>query len=404
MLLLDNIHLQMKISSAKDQPLATSTKPTTLPRAVRAVAPEPQPAAPTIAALVAPEAARPLRRPSVLFVGSPAGNAPLRQALPAEALRALGCETAVSADFTSQPERHFDVVVVRHPHAEPELVVGLVACAAFGARIILDVDMDYAHLPLHHPDKTRLGLGTPRKAKAYSTALRLAHLVCVPSQPLAQALRGAGHQVMVMPPGWSRSNSLWSKAPPARDTINVGWLGSPGQMEDVAEIRRPILRVLREFPQTRLVVGGDPKVYDLFKALPHERRRYLRPVSFDDYAGQLSQVDVLLVPLRATPFNQGVSDLRLVEAGIRGVPWIASPLPAYEAWGEGGLLARTPNEWYAGLRQLVTEADRRAALGQAGRQQAEEREMSRLGPAWLEMIEKVRRGPRGRSPGSRESM
>jgi glycosyltransferase involved in cell wall biosynthesis len=309
----------------------------------------------------------------------------------------LGCEAAVSADFASQQQRQFDVVVVRHPQADPELVDGLVACAALGTRVILDVDMDYAHLPPHHADKARLGLGTSKKAKAYSTALRLSNLVCVASQPLAHAMRGAGHPVMVMPPGWTRQNRLWAKAPPARDTLNVGWLGAPGQMEDVAEIRRPLLRVLREFPQTHLVIGGDPLVYALFKALPRERRQYLPPVSFEEMAYLLSQVDVLLVPLRSTPFNKGRSDVRLMEAGVRGIPWIASPLPAYEAWGEGGLLARTPDDWYAALRALVTDAAKRAALGEAGRQQAEEREMGRLGPAWLEMIDKVWRGPKDRS-------
>jgi hypothetical protein len=389
-LLLDNIHLQMKASPAQTSARRQAKAAVTFRTAEMPRIPA-KSAVPEAAQTAAPG------RPSVLFVGSPSSDAPLRQVLPAEALRALGCETAVSAEFASEPERRFDVVVVRHPQADPDRVDGLVAGAAFGTRVILDVDMDYAHLPAHHPDKARLGLGTPKQARAYSTALRLAQLVCVPSQPLAQALRGAGHQVMVMPPGWTRSNRLWSKAAPRRDTINVGWIGSPGQMEDVAEIRRPVMRVLREFPQTRLIVGGDSQVYDLFKALPRERRQYLPPVSFDDYAYQLSQVDVLLVPLRATRFNQGASDLRLMEAGIRGIPWVASPLPAYEAWGEGGLLAHTPEEWYAGLQQLVAEADLRATLGHAGRQQAEEREMSRLGPAWLEMIERVQRGPRGQS-------
>jgi hypothetical protein len=337
------------------------------------------------------------RMPTVLFVGPPAGEASLRQDLPAEALRALGCETAISADFSSQQERQFDVVVARCPQAESELLDGLVACVAFGARLILDLEADFEQMPPAHPDYARYGLGAAKQAKAYQDALRLAHLICVQSQALAERLHAAGHTVTVMPSGWSQSHRLWNAAPPPHDTVNVGWVGAPGQVADVAEIRRPVMRLLREFPQTRLVIGGDPQVFELFRALPQARRQFLPLASFDAHAYLLSQVDILLVPMRPTPFNQSLSDLRLMEAGVRSLPWLASPIPAYESWGEGGLLARTSDEWSAGLRQLIVDAGRRAELEQAGRRQAEEREMGHLGPAWLEMIEKVRRGPRGRT-------
>jgi tetratricopeptide (TPR) repeat protein len=380
--------LQRLLDDIQQQMHAQESAPAEAGQPPSAGSPEPVPSSAVTPAAVA-------RKPSVLFVGAPSSEAAVRQALPAEALRALGCETAVSADFASQAYRQFDVVVIRLPQAEPELADGLVACVAFGARAILDLEADFEQLPPDHPDYARLGLGTARQAKAYQAALRTAHLVCVQSAALAHKLRAAGHTAQVMPPGWSRSNPLWAKASPSHDTLNVGWAGAPGQLDDVAEIRGPVMRLLREFHQTRLVTGGDPQVYELFKTLPQERRQFLPPARYDDFPNLLSQIDVLLVPLRSTPYNQSLSDLRLLEAGVRGIPWVASPLPIFEAWGEGGLLASTPDEWYACLRQLIVDAAERKALGEAGRRQAEEREMGRLAPAWLEMIERVRAGSSG---------
>ena len=381
--LLDDIQLQMK---AQPAPEAAAAPDLPAPPA----APEPLPENHYMVSTAG-------RKPSILFVGAPSGESTIRQALPAAALQMLGCETAVSADFASQHERQFDVVVVRRPQAEPELEDGLVACVAFGARVIFDLEADYEQLPPDHPDAARLGLGTAPQAKAYQAALRSAHLVSVQSPALARKMRAAGHTVQVMPPGWSRSNPLWAKASPSHDTLNVGWAGAPGQLDDVAEIRRPVMRLLREFQNTRLVIGGDPQVYELFKTLPKARRQFLPPVSYDEFPYLLSQIDILLVPLRPTPYNQSLSDLRLLEAGVRGIPWVASALPVHEAWGEGGLLASTPDEWYACLRQLIVDAAERKALGEAGRRQAEEREMGRLASAWLEMVERVRGGPRGRA-------
>jgi glycosyltransferase involved in cell wall biosynthesis len=162
-----------------------------------------------------------------------------------------------------------------------------------------------------------------------------------------------------------------------------------GQIEDVAEIRRVVTRVVREFPQTRLVIGGDPQVYHLFEHLPESRRLYLPAVGYEDHPYLLGQVDILLLPHRKTPFNSTLSDRPLVEAGVRGIPWLASPVPAYTTWSTGGLVASSLEEWHTYLRQLVLDANLRASLSEAGRRQAESREMDLLALDWLDLIAEV---------------
>jgi glycosyltransferase involved in cell wall biosynthesis len=171
--------------------------------------------------------------------------------------------------------------------------------------------------------------------------------------------------------------------------VNIGWLGSREQLEDVASIRRMVLRVLREFPYTQLVIGGNAQVYQLFDRIPESRRIFLPPAQPDDYPYLLSQIDILLVPLRDTLFNRMQSDLRLMEAGIRRIPWIASPMPAFIAWGAGGYIAYTDEDWVTHLRTLVQEPKLRSSLGNEGWRKAEQREMSRLGELWQLVIEDV---------------
>jgi glycosyltransferase involved in cell wall biosynthesis len=150
-----------------------------------------------------------------------------------------------------------------------------------------------------------------------------------------------------------------------------------------------ILRVLREFPHTQLVIGGDAQVYQLFDRLPESRRLFLPPVLPEDYPYLLGQVDILLVPMRDTVYNRTRSDRRLMEAGIRGIPWVASALPAYSRWKEGGLIANAAEEWVLHLRQLIDDPKLRTMLGQQGIQKAEEREMNKVGEMWQSTIEKV---------------
>ncbi len=60
-----------------------------------------------------------------------------------------------------------------------------------------------------------------------------------------------------------------------RDTLNIGVMAITGQLSDIAEVRRGIVRVIREFPQTRLVVTGDADAYRLFDNLPEGKTCFL---------------------------------------------------------------------------------------------------------------------------------
>jgi len=124
----------------------------------------------------------------------------------------------------------------------------------------------------------------------------------------------------------------------------------------------------------------------MFDALPESRLLFLPSVSYENYPYLFNQIDVLLNPLRDIAYNRSLSDRWLMEAGVSLIPWISSPLPTLVAWGAGGLLANTPEEWHSHLRQLVIDKNLRDKLGSFGRQRAEKREMKNLVDQWYRMI------------------
>lgn len=327
---------------------------------------------------------RPLR---VRFLQSAGGKASARHALAAAAMNGAGCDAKFIEHATPDLFEDVDVVVVTRPHCDPRQMEIMAACSARHIPMVLDLEMDFEQLPVDAPDYDICGLGTPARAKAYASALLLADAVCVPSQSMANALQSSGYPaVHWIPDGWTRGNGLWDKQVQHRHMIHLGWMGNPGQVEDAALIRRVVLRVMREFQNTRLVVSGDLDVYQLFDSLAESRRLYNPPVQAEDFPYLLSQIDVLMIPLRNTPFNRTLSDRPLMEAGIRSIPWIASPIPAFAEWKSGGVIAGSVDDWYTQLRQLVMDSTLRASLGWAGRQQAESRETSRIARLWLEVL------------------
>ena len=312
-----------------------------------------------------------------------------RMKLVKSALDSLGCQVIESNEFPLADGQLPDVAIVSNPHSYPKLLESMATLTASNIPIILDLDTDFELLPVSYPEYNLIGLGTPARGRAYMAAMLLASMVTVTSEIQAVSLRSGGYPVSVVPDGWTRQNPLWEKKNASRETINIGWLGSSGQLEDLAGIRRVIIRILREFPYTQIVITGNSQTYRLFESVAENRRKFLPPVPPEENPYLLSQMDILLVPLHNQPYNQSLSDKVLVEAGVKQIPWIASPIPAFQTWQAGGIIADTIDDWHLNLRQLVMDAEVRKNLGRSGFQAAKKREKSQLGHLWLSTIEKV---------------
>jgi glycosyltransferase involved in cell wall biosynthesis len=325
----------------------------------------------------------------IRFIGSHYDNANRRLLLLKQGLKESGCKITTSEKSQTAPMDQFDVVIAHNPHCETWMMEMLAEAHGVKVPVILSVDNDLEQMPVNHPEYESIGLGTSLQSKAYAAAMLLSDKVCVPSETLANNLSSSGYPTQVIPDCWPDGDDLWKKPAPRHSMLNLGWVGSPGQVEDVFSIRRMIVRVMREFPHVCIVIGGDPDVYRLFDSLPETRRIFLPSINPEDYPYLLRQIDIMLAPLRNTPYNRSKSDHLLVEAGALGIPWIGSPITSHVNWASGGLIANTPDEWHTYLRQLIMDNELRATIGNAGLIKAASRKMSMIIPQWLEMIQSM---------------
>ena len=314
-----------------------------------------------------------------------------RMTLLKSTLEAAGCIVSEKRDHVPGRDAKPDVVIASNPHLNPAMLESLSALSAMDVPIILDLDMDFEKQPISHPEYNTKGLGTRTRSNAYTSAISLAGTVTVPSQVHADSMKNLTGNVCVIPDGWSNQNKLWQKDPPMRNTINIGWLGTNAQLEDLVFIRRFMVRIIREFHNTKIVVMGNPQAYRLFESLPENRRMYLPAVSHEEFPYLLSQVDILLVPLRNTPYNLSLPDTLLMEAGAKGVPWLASSIPSFQRWQSGGVISESLDEWHLNMRHLVMDEELRRRLGREGKAAAQTREMKQTGRRWVELIHDVTR-------------
>ncbi len=329
------------------------------------------------------------KRNKILIVGIDSQEEPFRRSLLAEAISEFGYEVFDAGESFAGSWQPFDLVIARNPHANWSIMKKIASRAGAKLPVFLDFDLDFRLLPENHPDFERLGCSNPERSRAFVAALQMADRLIVPTNALANLLRDQGYLVDVIPDGWSRNNHFWIKPGNPRATLNLGIIALPGQEEDVALLRRPVVRIMREFPQTRLVIIGDPQAYPLFDTLPDVRRVFLPMTTDEDYPFLYTQIDLLLSPLVDSPFNNIRSERKIMEASVRHIPWIASSMPAFKEWENGGYVAVTVDEWYNNLNRLIVDDELRLTLGNAGFQKAAQREIQNIAWNYMDSIQKV---------------
>lgn len=297
-------------------------------------------------------------------------------------------------DFTSNSNNgKIDVVVSFNAHLNPKMMEKMALYSAQHIPLVLDLDDDFEYMPINHPDYTNAGLGSLEKSRSYTAALLFANLITVPGESMAAHIKETGYKVEIVPFGWSRKKEQLLKTNSSRTSINIGLIGIQGNFEDVQKYRRIIIRILREYPQTRLIICGDPVTYKMFENISENRRVFLPRVPDEEMPYILNQIDVLLVPLNSTPYHLVSTDRLLMQASVQSIPWIASPMPDFIHWQAGGVTAENPDEWHSYLRQFIQDQELRMSLGQAGKKHALLREDVVIGEQWFSLITQLVTNP-----------
>ena len=132
-----------------------------------------------------------------------------------------------------------------------------------------------------------------------------------------------------------------------------------------------LIRALDECPGARLVTVGPVALDARFHRFGDRVEQWpLRPWAKTSQGcwPQLTSTSPRLEP--HNQFTEAKSCIKYLEAGLVGVPTIASPRSEFRrviSHGVNGLLAETPDQWCDALRSLIDSAELRRQLGQQAR-------------------------------------
>lgn len=318
---------------------------------------------------------------------------PIRMAMPMFELtrRGFRVQGASWNDDVQFDVRQFSVLILQRPVCYNPIEL-IRKCKDFGIKIIVDLDDDFPSIPENHPGYNVIGKGNPAAMTALEECYKEADVITFSTMALAQRYDGyfGAKPAWVIPNGWS-SNQPWDYHHP-RGQVLVGYAGSLTHYADVKPIIPALTRVAQDFDNVVIVIGACTDIYEDLRKVKEHQRLFLPGVDYGAYPAMLGWFDILLAPLRNSYFNRAKSDIKLVEAGAKKIPWIASPLPMYIEWDaqetSGFFADDDERSWYEAISRLINDPVLREQKGAAGFALAAQREQGNM-DTWVKVLSEL---------------
>lgn len=148
----------------------------------------------------------------------------------------------------------------------------------------------------------------------------------------------------------------------------VMWAGSSTHLDSLQIVKTAVENVIKR-NDAIFALCGNREFYELFD-IPEDKKVFIQPVKMELYPQIPSYADIFLTPVTTSPFNNSKSELKVIEAGVFGVPSVSSPVAPYERFNrvsDGANLIAKKNKvasWEKEIERLVVDEKLRIELGE----------------------------------------
>ncbi len=254
------------------------------------------------------------------------------------------------------------IIVQRQVDLAPSLA--LERAATTDRRLVYDLD-DAVWLSGRQTMGHPLGVLKRSSRKLRWLAERADHVIAG-NDTLAEYVAAHNDAVTVVP-SLIDPDAYVSRTHEQRETITLGWVGSPTTAPYLSHVTPHLERFARESrrPVRLLVVGGAaPR--------PAGVEVVERPWSTDAEREALAEMDIGLMPLPDTPWSRGKCAYKALQYMASGIPPVVDDVGISAAVvADAGWVAGDGRKWVEGLHALTADAALRTRLGTVGRARVE---------------------------------
>jgi hypothetical protein len=118
-------------------------------------------------------------------------------------------------------------------------------------------------------------------------------------------------------------------APRSASDVRIGWGGSAGHLEDMAEVAPTLIDLVQRDPRLTLALMCSDRIWQLFSALPDSRKHRTPVGTIEQYYEFVSSLDIGIAPNRDKGFNRARSDVKFLEFAACGAVAVVQRLTPY---------------------------------------------------------------------------
>ncbi|WP_215226799.1 glycosyltransferase family 4 protein [Echinicola shivajiensis] len=145
--------------------------------------------------------------------------------------------------------------------------------------------------------------------------------------------------------------------------LKIGWIGSPTTLKYLEKLKPVFEALKKEQSFTLNIIANGQGI-----GLNHFEETF--QWSEEEEVKLIQQLDIGIMPLNDSPWEQGKCAYKLIQYMACGLPVIASPIGMNKEvvkHVENGFLASTSEEWIKYLSLLISDPELRRKMGTAGR-------------------------------------
>lgn len=276
----------------------------------------------------------------------------------------LDVRTTTSCDY------HRIILPFRHTHIQPKVPVFMFNRIAShgldflfklkeqGVKIVMDIDDHYQIDPSHYLFQQFMRSGMTNQLIAN---IKLADAVTVTTPLLASKIRHLNKNVIVVPNALPYDTDQFTKSTDFTSKSPITWCGGASHYQD--------LKLIQNIPVIDKITfcGYNPDDTEWIKIkLDHPKAIYQNQVGLDNYMRGYDGHKLAIAPLTDSVFNNCKSNLKVLEAGAKGIPIICSPVDPYynSVDKEAVIYADNKTEWHSQINKMLVYKDYREDMGQ----------------------------------------
>ena len=234
-------------------------------------------------------------------------------------------------------------------------------CKSLGMRVYLEIDDALFHVSKTNP-AYKVWAPNSDSQKVLKEALKIADKLLFSTEELANVFKQPNvvfhNAIDFENPIYSESNNRRNELP--LDKKIVGWAGSSSHLDSLMQIKKPIKKLLSQREDVLFALCSNREFLDLFD-VPDSKKIYIPHEPFEKWPPIMSMFDVNLATVVPGLFNSCKSELKVLEAGVWGVPSVCTheaPYNRFKKRSNGGnftVYENNVNDWVNNINKLLDD-------------------------------------------------